>query len=108
MGATIALLFLGIRWDKQIRARQLAKPSAVIWLLSDVATRPGRHIGDCLMTEVLARAAAANAIVCLKVNKGNMTAIHLYERHGWQIVGDFPKHINMQRHWRTADSCRLP
>jgi GNAT superfamily N-acetyltransferase len=97
---------LGTRFERQLRARHFDQPRGTkTWILSDIATEPGRRIGDRLVSRVIEVAASESAIVQLEVRPTNETAVRLYERHGFEVIRSHRQNIEMQR--RPARSERV-
>lgn len=89
---------LGTRFERQLRARHFQQPrGAKTWVLSDVATEPGRRIGDRLVSRVNEVADAASATLQLEVRPTNETAVRLYQRHGFEVIRDHRQNIEMNR-----------
>lgn len=55
----------------------------------------GRGVADALMTAALAEAAGQVEHVSLTVTASNETAIRLYRRHGFEVVGRVPASIRV-------------
>ena len=97
---------LGTRFERQLRARHFDQPRGTkTWILSDIATEPGRRIGDRLVSQVTEDADAESATVQLEVRPTNETAVRLYERHGFEFIGNHRHNIEMQS--RPAHCDRL-
>jgi len=89
---------LGTRFERQLRARHFHQSHAMkTWILSDIATEPGRRIGDRLVSQVTEDADAESATVQLEVRPTNETAVGLYERHGFEFIRHHGQNIQMRR-----------
>ena len=88
---------LGTRFERQLRARHFNQPRGTnTWILSDIATVPGRRIGDRLVSQVTELADAERATVQLEVRPTNETAVRLYERHGFEFARHHRQNIEMR------------
>jgi len=58
----------------------------------------GRHVGDSLVEAMLNFAQTRYAIVVLTVVAANKTAVDLYGRHGFRIVGTLPRALRVGGH----------
>ena len=94
---------LGTRFERQLRARHFDQPRGTkTWILSDVATEPGRRIGDRLVSQVTEVADFESATLHLEVGLANQPAVRLYERHGFEFTRNHRQKIEMRRFPSTA------
>ena len=99
--AAIALLVtLVVVAPKAVRGVQAARRHEVdgaSWLVTDVATEPGQHIGDRLVGRACQLADQGSAVLVLDVATANDTAARLYERHGFVVMSQDKGRIAMRR-----------
>ena len=89
---------LGTRFERQLRARHFHQSHETkTWILSDVATEPGRRIGDRLVSRVTEVAHVESATLQLEVRPENETAVCLYQRHGFDVIRNHRQKIEMRR-----------
>ena len=88
---------LGTRFERQLRARHFHQSRGTkTWILSDIATEPGRRIGDRLISQVIEVANTSSATLQLEVRTTNRSAVRLYERHGFEVIRNRRQNIEMR------------
>jgi GNAT superfamily N-acetyltransferase len=92
-----ALVFLAPRFERHWRARRNFGPARTTWIVSDVATEPGRRIGDRLLIEITRRADDVGRVLVLVVKPENSAAVRLYGTHGFERVGSRGSVVVMAR-----------
>ena len=93
----VTLVVVAPKTVRGVRAARRHEVDGASWLVTDVATEPGQHIGDRLVGRACQLADAASALLILDVAAGNTSAAHLYERHGFVAVLSDGAKIAMRR-----------
>jgi ribosomal protein S18 acetylase RimI-like enzyme len=98
LASALSCVVFATRFERQLRARHFHRGHASkTWILSDLATEPGRRIGDRLISQVTEVADAESATMQLEVRPTNGTAVRLYERHGFEFTRNHRQNIQMRR-----------
>ncbi len=93
----VTLVVVAPKTVRGVRAARRHEVDGASWLVTDVATEPGQHIGDRLVGRACQLADAASALLILDVAAGNTSAARLYERHGFVAVLSDGAKIAMRR-----------
>ncbi|MAT06750.1 MAG: hypothetical protein CL424_17070 [Acidimicrobiaceae bacterium] len=100
LGVGALVVILVVVAPKRVRAVQAVRRHEVdgaCWLVTDVATEPGRHIGDRLVGRASQLADEGSAFLILDVAAGNSSATRLYAQSGFMVVSQDKGRITMRR-----------
>lgn len=93
----LAGFLLGPRFARQLHAGASFDVRDQPWMLTDVATVTGLHIGDRMLEVITSLADVNPARLVLSVRPDNASAVHLYQRHGFLSIGSRKSLLLMQR-----------
>lgn len=93
----VLLMVVAPRTARSLQAARRHDAAGPAWLVTDVATQPGRHIGDRLVGRACELADQRSVSLMLDVAETNGSATRLYARHGFVAVASSAARTRMVR-----------